>query len=85
MSNYKYYSKFLSKPKGEHQKNGDLLEQPDNTSDLKKKFTTNQIKPIKVGITTSAAPDRYVWHLNEETGVLQLIDEAIAYCRQYHT
>lgn len=57
--------------------NSDLLEQLDNTPDLRKKFTTEQIEQIKDGITTGAAPDGYVWHHNEEAGVLQLIDEAI--------
>ena len=57
--------------------NSDLIEKIDSTPELKNKFTSEQIAQIRDGVTTGAAPDGYVWHHNEEAGILQLVDEAI--------
>lgn len=57
--------------------NSDLIEKIDSTPELKNKFTSEQIQQIREGVTTGAAPDGYVWHHNEEVGVLQLVNENI--------
>lgn len=50
--------------------NEQLLEKIDSTPDLKNKFNAEQLEQIKDGLT----PDGYVWHHNEESGVLQLVN-----------
>lgn len=45
----------------------------DESLDLRKMFDDDQIKQIADGFT----PDGYVWHHNEENGVLQLVDYII--------
>ena len=57
--------------------NSDLIEKIDSTPELRNKFSLEQIEQIREGVTTGAAPDGYIWHHNEEMGVLQLVDEAI--------
>lgn len=55
--------------------NRQLLDQIDNNPGLKEKFSPEQIEQIMDGITTGRAPDGFVWHHNEESGILQLVDE----------
>ena len=42
----------------------------EKSSKLAKKFTKEQLEQIKNGDT----PDGYLWHHNEETGIMQLVD-----------
>ena len=57
--------------------NRDLMDKIDSMPELKNKFSSEQIEQIIEGIKKGTAPDGYVWHHNEEAGVLQLIDNAI--------
>ena len=36
--------------------------------------TAEQIEQIKEGVIDGSAPDGFVWHHNEEEGVIQLVD-----------
>lgn len=49
--------------------NGKLKEEIENNSELKSKFTPEQINDIEKGRT----PSGYVWHHNEEPGKMQLV------------
>lgn len=60
--------------------NEQLLEKIDNAPDFKNKFDAEQIEQIKEGLT----PDGYVWHHNEEAGILQLVD-AVIHSQTGHT
>lgn len=64
--------------------NRDLMDKIDSVPELKSKFSSEQIEQIIEGIKKGTAPDGYVWHHNEEAGVLQLIDNAI-HSRTGHT
>lgn len=57
--------------------NSQLLEKIKNDPSLYKKFTVEQIDQIKEGIVTGMAPDGFIWHHNEEVGILQLVDQEI--------
>lgn len=50
--------------------NKQLKNAVENDPDLAKQFTPEQLEQIKNGET----PDGYVWHHNEETGKMQLVD-----------
>ena len=52
--------------------------------ELKSKFTEEQLEQIRDGIEDGTAPDGYVWHHNEEAGVLQLVD-AETHAKTGHT
>lgn len=49
--------------------NKQLLEAIENSDELKKQFTDEQLEDIYAGRT----PEGYVWHHNEETGKMQLV------------
>lgn len=53
--------------------NKQLKENLETNSDLKDKFTTEQLEQIENGDT----PDGYTWHHNEKSGKLQLVDSDI--------
>ena len=54
-----------------------LMGEIENNFKLKKLFSIEQIEQLKDGL----APDGYVWHHNEEAGILQLVD----WEEHYHT
>ena len=51
---------------------------------MKEKFTPEQIEQIKDGVEDGTAPDGYVWHHNEETGKMELVD-ADVHAKTGHT
>ena len=57
--------------------NEQLLKAIESDSDFKKKFSEEQIEQIKDGVIDGTAPDGFVWHHNEEAGVIQLVDATI--------
>lgn len=57
--------------------NEQLLKAIESDSHLKKKFSEEQIEQIKDGVIDGTAPDEFVWHHNEEAGVIQLVDATI--------
>lgn len=57
--------------------NEQLLKAIESDSHLKKKFSEEQIEQIKDGVIDGTAPDGFVWHHNEEVGVIQLVDATI--------
>lgn len=57
--------------------NWQLLESIDHNPSLRRKFTMEQMEQIKDGCKDGRAPDGFVWHHNEETGILQLVDQEI--------
>ena len=54
--------------------NEQLFDAIESNSDLKSKFTTEQLEQIKEGISDGTAPDGYVWHHSQEPGKIQLVD-----------
>ena len=54
--------------------NKQLAKAIENDSELKSKFSAEQISQIYDGIYDGTAPEGYVWHHNEEAGKLQLVD-----------
>ena len=52
--------------------------------ELKSQFTPEQIEQIYDGVEDGTAPDGYVWHHNEEVGIMQLVD-AETHARTGHT
>ncbi|MDO4648467.1 MAG: HNH endonuclease, partial [Eubacteriales bacterium] len=57
--------------------NRQLVEKTEKDPSLLKFFTDEQFEQIVDGIKTGVAPDGFVWHHNEETGVLQLVDDLV--------
>lgn len=57
--------------------NRQLYDKIQNEPELAKKITAEQIEQIKDGIQDGTAPDGYVWHHNEEPGIIQLVDAEI--------
>ncbi len=54
--------------------NRQLLDAIEGDPDLRARFTSDQIKQIEEGVKAGTAPDGFVWHHNEELGVMQLVD-----------
>lgn len=55
--------------------NKQLLSRIEKDISLQKKFTVEQIEQIKDGLLKGTAPDGYIWHHNEEAGILQLVNQ----------
>ena len=64
--------------------NKQLLDAIEKDPELKEKFTPEQIEQIKDGVEDGTAPDGYVWHHNEETGKMELVD-ADVHAKTGHT
>lgn len=54
--------------------NEQLLEAIENNSELRAKFSREQLNQITEGVSDGAAPDGYVWHHSPEPGKIQLVD-----------
>ena len=54
--------------------NAQLLRAIEDDSELAEKFTAEQIEQIREGVIDGSTPDGFVWHHNEEEGVIQLVD-----------
>lgn len=54
--------------------NEQLYHSIERNSDLKGKFTEEQIEQIRDGLSDGTAPDGYVWHHDAEPGKIQLVD-----------
>ena len=57
--------------------NKQLLSKIESDKSFRAKFTDEQIEQIRDGTQDGTAPDGFVWHHNEESGVLQLVDSVI--------
>lgn len=57
--------------------NSQLLERIEASPAFRKNFSAEQLEQIRDGCVTGAPPDGYVWHHNEEAGILQLVDQKI--------
>ena len=57
--------------------NKQLLEAIEIDPKLRGKFSYEQKEQIKDGVEDGTAPDGYVWHHNEETGKMELVDADI--------
>ena len=54
--------------------NKQLLEAIEANPDLKALFSDEQLEQIREGVVDGSAPDGFVWHHNEESGKIQLVD-----------
>lgn len=61
-----------------------LVSELETNPGLKSRFTPEQLEQIHEGVEDGTAPDGYVWHHNEEVGIMQLVD-AETHARTGHT
>lgn len=54
--------------------NRQLSQELEKNSELKKKFSEEQLEQIRDGVYDGTAPDGYVWHHDAVAGRLQLVD-----------
>lgn len=64
--------------------NKQLYEKIQSDPEFAKQFSEEQIEQIKDGITKGGAPDGYVWHHNEESGKMQLVESDV-HAKSGHT
>lgn len=57
--------------------NSQLLRSIESDPEVARKFSSQQIEQIREGVLDGSAPDGFVWHHNEEEGLIQLVDRAI--------
>lgn len=57
--------------------NEQLLKAIETDPLTKERFTEEQIEQIRDGVIDGTAPDGFVWHHNEDAGVIQLVDATI--------
>lgn len=57
--------------------NSQLLRAIESDSKLSSRFSAQQIEQIREGVLDGSAPDGFVWHHNEEEGLIQLVDRAV--------
>ena len=57
--------------------NSQLLNAMEKDPALASKFSPQQIEQIREGVLDGSAPDGFVWHHNEEEGLIQLVDRAV--------
>ena len=57
--------------------NKQLYDAIQNSPELSKKFTSEQIEQIKDGINNGSSPEGYTWHHDVEKGKIQLVDSDV--------